>query len=307
MIDGFDGDDRAVGDMPIIELCDECFILKLQTMQSSSYSVMSWSEFYQDLWARAVNVCNISGASWDAPDPVLPGEDLGPPFCLSNNYYTTVPGDTCDTIALANNVPSAGIVLGNLGLFAEMNCTHLTPGTKVCLPSGCTVYQLRPEDDCRSIRIRTGVWHLEEMNSWLSHDCSNLHDNTLALGSILCLTPPGGLYEDQPVEDASDMGRFDPSISREVAPLPDGAVLAAGTSLYCGGWSVAEESDDCTSFLTRNNIDLDELLNTNPSLGVSFASCSAGLTAGTAYCVRWYEPRRPQIVVSRLGLLAKPG
>lgn len=94
VIDGFlgDDDDDTVEGMSVAELCNECFMLKLQTMQGSSYSAMSWSDYYQELLTRAVDVCNIAGASTEAPEPVLPGEDTGPAFCLSGEYYTTVPG-----------------------------------------------------------------------------------------------------------------------------------------------------------------------------------------------------------------------
>lgn len=305
MIDGFLGDDDndTVEGMSVAELCNECFILKLQTMQGSSYSAMSWSDYYQELWTRAVGVCNIAGASTEAPEPVLPEEDTGPAFCLSGEYYTTVPGDTCDTVALAYGVPSAGIILGNTGLFSAMNCSHLTPATELCLPSGCSIYQLAPEDDCMAVHIITDVYNLDLVNTWLSTDCSNLQDSVLTLGSVICLTPPGGLFDDEPPSKrTSGPPGMDALWTTEKAPLPAGAVLAPGTSLDCGGWSEADEAEGgCTAFTTRNGMSLDDLLLLNRGLGDDFASCTAALTVGTTYCVKYYTPPRPPPTITKLG------
>ena len=139
--------------MPTSELCSACFVNRLKMMQASQFSIYNTFTWYQ-LALEAADVRCSLGSILTAPQPPLIPAISAPPLCVSGKTYTTRSGDTCDTIALAQNVSSAALFSGNPVL---TNCTTLNPGVSLCLPLTCQTYQLAPTDDCISASISAGV------------------------------------------------------------------------------------------------------------------------------------------------------
>ena len=64
------------------------------------------------------------------------------------SFYTVQSGDSCDTIASAQNVSTYAVISAG-GL--DPACDNLISGTCLCLPGHCTLYRVQETDTCASI------------------------------------------------------------------------------------------------------------------------------------------------------------
>jgi hypothetical protein len=178
-----DGQER-----PRDELCSICNKRKLATMQSSSYSV--YNLYYQAKLEEVYKTCGGSGPTEIPPPPTKVEESVK--FCLTSKYYTTKEGDTCDSIAKAHpGVAGVFLYMGNQELI--VNCRAIPAGRKLCLPSTCPTYVVKPGDTCWSIERaqHLNVDDVEFYNSWINVDCSNLLKATDFYGKPICIGPFG--------------------------------------------------------------------------------------------------------------------
>lgn len=247
-------------------------------MQASKYSVYRTATFYQDALAHAVTVCGLQGQPTEAQPPAVPPPPTPDIWCQSEVMYTTVEGDTCDSMAKEFSVSSASIFYGNPDI---LDCKDVVPGVEVCMPLECLTYEVQPNDDCVGIQTTMGIQMLDLMinNPWITHDCGNLHTANYTLGNVLCLTVPGGLHD-----ETSDNPNADPSYNQytdEAVAPPSGAVVAENTTLSCGRWHVATAEDDCAT-VTGRWITVDLFRMVNPS--IKEGDCSSSIEAGKAYC-----------------------
>ena len=299
VIDAFTEVD-TIEDMPRDELCSFCHIEKMRLMQSTPYS--TWDEGWKEELEYAYATCGISGDT-DVPPPlvVLPPEPEQ--LCISEEYYTTTSADeTCDSIALAHDVASAGIFMGNSGKL-QFSCNDIPANTTFCLPLTCAyTYVLQADDTCVSIETAHNLpaGTVRRHNPWLDLDCPDLHLISETYGRVLCLgdqavnvtttatAGPGPTAMPGPGEGYTD---------RVVAP-PENATVAEGTTLRCGRWytvtadgpgTVDDPTTSCTAVCLEHNIVYSLFLQVNPSLGdpasTSAEACSAGLLPGVTYCV----------------------
>ncbi|CAI7579329.1 unnamed protein product [Penicillium pancosmium] len=94
----------------------------------------------------------------DVPDALSPTIDPYKPtteFCTSDVTYTSVKGDTCNSISRAHQVASAALFMGNVNL---KNYDNIPAGTKLCVPFQCSnIYNLQANDTCSSIEMAQNV------------------------------------------------------------------------------------------------------------------------------------------------------
>lgn len=271
------------------ELCSFCRVDRYKKMQSTPYS------YYSETWKLQLENINSKcglNVPTNIPDPLTPTIDPYEPtteFCPSDVTYTSVKGDTCDSISRAHQVASAALFMGNVNL---KNCNNIPSGTKLCIPFQCShIYNLQSNDTCSSIEIAQNVGYqdgltLKKYNPWLNNQCTNLHMNSdVAYGHVICLGPQAG----NSTGDAPDTDTTTPDYSDGYAipeiPPPDNVPVANGTTLRCGKWHVVTNKqlqETCTTICVQESIPRSLFLEVNPSL--SAESCNSKLLVGTAYC-----------------------
>ncbi|KAF9073622.1 hypothetical protein BDP27DRAFT_1318601 [Rhodocollybia butyracea] len=109
-----------------------------------------------------------------------------------SSTYTVVSGDTCDSIAVENNVTAAALEAANPDIDAQ--CDNLFIGESLCIPAGAASVNstCQPEfivqsgDDCFDIanQFNITVAALEAANSQIDPLCDNLLP-----GEGLCIPP----------------------------------------------------------------------------------------------------------------------
>jgi hypothetical protein len=73
-------------------------------------------------------------------------------FCVSGKTYTTVAGDTCDSIALAHSTSSGLLRLQNPATI--LDCYAIPTGIELCLPASCEMtWTLQPGDTYLTIDL----------------------------------------------------------------------------------------------------------------------------------------------------------
>lgn len=268
--------------MPLAEICSECYIKKHQMMQQSAYSA------YDDVFKLRLETinsrCSLTAPTSQPPSlivrPVLP-----PPICASGLHYTTSSIETCDTVALSHSVSSAALFMANGG--THLNCSSLPAELTLCLPVACSsTYTLKPDDTCESIQLEFGlpVKGLQSLNPWIDFACLSLHTATEVYGSILCVTPQGGtLTATAPVPGISIAPGDDKGYAPHLALPPANATVATGTTPHCGKWHEAATGETCAAICVKEVIYIALFLEVNPSLNLN--DCTSSLVVGKTYCV----------------------
>lgn len=179
----------SLEDMPTSELCSWCNVNKLALMQSSPYS--SYDEYWKSDLEHIYKTCGITGNT-EIPRALVHLSPTPPAFCASGNKYTTIKGDTCDSIAQAHNVSSAALYMGNEELRV---CDDIPQSLEICLPLECgETYVVGPHDTCTSLEERLDLpfGFIRRLNAWLDRDCHNLQVSSAVFGHVLCLGAQGG-------------------------------------------------------------------------------------------------------------------
>ncbi|KAF2731447.1 hypothetical protein EJ04DRAFT_579087 [Polyplosphaeria fusca] len=267
--------------MPKTELCHTCNIRRLALMQSSQYSI--YDEYYKLELEYVYAQCGTKGPT-DIPPPLTTKQPDSAPYCVTGKRYTTVKGDTCESIANASSVSSATLYMGNQAILPD--CRDVDAGVSLCLPMTCQTYYIQPDDTCTSIESTLGLGYgqLRNWNSWLSQDCSNLHPATDFYGKTICVSPQGGTFSGTfpPPAPTSNPGLGD-GYTRTAIPPPSGATVAQGTTLNCGKWYVVKGGDTCSAICIQGGITASLFRQVNPSL--EKGNCDSALRPQTAVCV----------------------
>ncbi|CEJ91232.1 hypothetical protein VHEMI06956 [[Torrubiella] hemipterigena] len=250
-------------------------------MQGSPYSGYD-NQTIQQQYKYTATTCGKNDAVFDpTPGGFHPNNTLPPDnTCISHKRYITKDGDSCDSIALGNNVSSAALFWINPQI---QNCTSILPKQTLCLPLSCpSLYKVKPEDSCIGIATANTVTK-QSLLSWnpaLNQTCANLQSGVW--GSVLCVaqTP-------QPV-GSNNGTSLDPwtggnGIVTSNVTAPTGSSIADKTTPHCGGWYTAIETDSCASICIKNGVTYPIFLGSNPSLHDT--SCDKDLAPGKAYCV----------------------
>lgn len=272
--------------MPESELCSFCFVERMRMMQQSAYS--SYDSYFQsDL--EVINAkCGLSHPTEMPPLLDIPGEVDPDPICVSGNTYTTVAGDTCDSIALHFNVSSAALFMANPR--HSVACANVPVDIELCLPLPCqTTYLLRDTDTCVSIEManKYRLGDVRKYNTWVSWDCTNLQSSIEVYGRVLCMGAQGGSHTATapiPGVTLNPGGSGTGYVGGQVAPSADAAGVAPGTTLRCGKWHIAAAGETCAAICTLGPLTSGLFLEVNPSLEPGTA-CSSSLMPGNAYCI----------------------
>ncbi|RHZ63004.1 hypothetical protein CDV55_105196 [Aspergillus turcosus] len=297
-------------DLPENELCSFCFVQRLEMMQQSSYSV--YDDFFQADLEVVYAQCGLSGSTDRPPSLDAPPEFLPDPVCITGQTYTTVAGDTCDSIALKYNVSSAALVMANSR--QPMTCSKLFADMDLCLPESCvSVYAMQGTNQtCTSIELANSypLGSVRKYNSWVEWDCSNLQSTTEAFGHVLCFGVQGAPYTaTAPVPGVTVSPGASTGYSDSIVDPPSNATVADGTTLKCGKWHVAADGESCAQICLQESITSTLFLQVNPSLS-SGSDCSAALVTGYAYCVapnpRWADGASSSVVVSTTSSSSTP-
>ncbi|EPE04207.1 hypothetical protein F503_04722 [Ophiostoma piceae UAMH 11346] len=286
VIDGFSESETLAG-MPDSELCSECFTARVRMMQQSTYSIYNTVPWYQKALAEIQTRCSLT-IPLDVPEPLISVPNPGS-FCVSDKFYTIKDSDTCDAIALANNVSSANVFYAAAAAGATRGCSELPSGLEICLPLTCATYILSPTDDCFSASVIAGVDDITRYNTWIDDGCDNLHEANATLGSVLCASPLGGTYVPGTATNTSTFpGSGIPIYSSVKVDPPAGATVDNRTTTECGKWYVAQPNDTCAYITTENTVGLSMFAGMNPSVNATSGtanSCTASIVTGQAYCV----------------------
>lgn len=268
-------------------------------MQSTQYSTFDLT-FKSDL--EYVNShCQLTEDT-KIPDKVFPGAEVDE-SCAMGSWYTPDAASSCDSIAVAHNVSSAGIFYANQHRLATCGVTNLVPaGTKLCIPPSCSrIYQIEGnKTTCEEIEniikpfpdIADG--DVRKYNRWVGEECQNITPVRGSYGNVICLGP---LFGDKVIGTNPDghviPEKSDGYVSKRAQP-PKNSTVAEGTTIYCGKWAVAKEDDTCVTLCVSNRIPSPLFMDVNPSLGKDNMACTSKLKVGNAYCVGpnydWKDP-----------------
>lgn len=248
-------------------------------MQASPYSIYRAYTFYQDALKSVKKRCGLADQETEPQPPVIPVQPEEEAWCLSENFYETKDGDTCDSIAEEFSVSSASVYIGNSQV---RNCSNIDAGTKICLSLECKTYTRTADQDCLGVSAATrmNIPTLKQLNPWISSNCDNIKTASWTYGNVLCVSPIGGEFKDTTNTTRIYLGNPQ-YVSKKVSP-PEEVDVAKGTTLNCGRWHIAEKEENCASIM-QNFITSALFRRINPS--VSGGDCAAKLVPGKAYCI----------------------
>lgn len=273
---------ERIDSMPLAEMCSYCHTQKYIMMQASAYSAYDVRS-QENLETLHTN-CGLKGTT-EIPSPLVHIPETPAPMCLSDIIYTIKDGDTCDTIALQYSVASATIQAGNAQLIND--CSNLIAGREICIPLSCErTYTLQDRDTCLSIEIDHGFMPntVRKYNAWLDLECLDLQPTRPIIGSVICLSPQGGTYNDK--DFVSDRITSGPSWTTGYTTMsidpPEDATVAEGSPWFCGRWHTVEAGETCAMICVHDGIPAELFMEANPSLSPD--DCDGSLKVGVTYC-----------------------
>lgn len=234
--------------------------------------------------------CGVSGPT----TPVkLPPTNNGtqPGTCFSGKTIVTKQGDSCDSIAAANSISGASLYYINANL---PDCMEIPAGLQLCLPLSCTTHTVKEGETCVEVGVDSGTsWmNLIDWNAMLDSRCSNLWASEPFWGHVICISAPGGPFEDgggggdaNPGNgNSGGEGGSGDGYSDVIVDVPEGEI-GEGTTRNCGFYVQAQEAVGCASMIigVSRSTPMDLFLMVNPSLGTA-AQCDSNLKAGVWYC-----------------------
>ncbi|EDN91369.1 hypothetical protein SS1G_00772 [Sclerotinia sclerotiorum 1980 UF-70] len=267
-----------LSDIPISDLCSYCNVHMLEMMQADAYT-----DVYNDNWVTTyqyvADACNLTVADFNATASAfnVTGVISTTTNCVSGITYTTVEGDTCDSIALAKGVSAATMYYINSDI---NNCSSVTVGATLCLPLTCTdLYTVQENDTCTSIAVNAGLLtaNVISYNSHINWNCSNLHSTDPYWGSTLCVSTPGGTYTGQAMNTTAT--------SDVAVSAPAGSTVALNSTTDCGEWYANDGSSNLTCAQICLSYEIAINLFTEANTSLNKTTCDNDLVLGNAYCV----------------------
>lgn len=131
--------------------CSDCI---LGVMQIQLNSPFGYDEDFEIDFKSATSSCSATRYTFTSPATyALSSSTAAPSSSASSgptcsNPYKVQDDDTCDSIALAQNVSTEGIL--NSGGISS-SCSNLHAVGSLCLPPPCVLYQVQVDDTCESI------------------------------------------------------------------------------------------------------------------------------------------------------------
>ncbi|SPO02953.1 uncharacterized protein DNG_05632 [Cephalotrichum gorgonifer] len=286
----------------------DCHMCMLEAWRVQLESPIGYEKDWAEDFASVTESCSAFSYSYTVPPPyrtamaptgseaIAPaGSAFSTPTAEPTpcaTPYTIREGDSCGSIAAAQNVSFFGIIEENPKL--DSFCHLPAAGTEICLPAQCRTHFLMMDDNCRTLEKRYNVTRAQ-LASWNS----NLDPRGLFYErwqhTRVCVSEPGGELDLElpPNDIATDPGyevEF-PSISLTCPPSSTiSAALhkdtlrphAPGTLDSCVKYvnainmTAMEEAfgyrpwyadlNRCTTFASLSKISMAELREWNPSL-----------------------------------------
>ncbi|KAK3934138.1 hypothetical protein QBC46DRAFT_274422 [Diplogelasinospora grovesii] len=173
--------------------CSDCFLKYEAAMLESAYGQ---TRVTPDDFSSLLSSCSAPATSYPYTTPVpttattttsgTASSASVTTFC-TGTPYTVKSGDTCASIAQANSVATDRFVTDN---HLDYNCTAILPGSQVCIPQSCLLYEIKTNDTCDSI-LADEDYSLNQLLSWnptIHSTCDNLDS---MIGREICISPPG--------------------------------------------------------------------------------------------------------------------
>lgn len=259
--------------------------------------------------------CSKTGYDFTSPPPYVPPAstttatgtatsipsasptDALDPGCV--RLYTVQAGDTCNSIAVSQNV-STFAVYGSSGL---EDWSNLPTGSKLCLLGQCVTYQVQLGDTCDTIIAAAGITVSPSMfvawNPNINAVCSNLIS---LVDDYICLSRPDGLLTPNITLPSAAVRATATAWPTFVPTTTPQLPTAPGTLTGCTNYTNYKDTTEYDNFYqpkyrdytdvvnrcfyvaTTNDITINQLLSWNPSLNTDQSNCT--LAAGYSYCVR---------------------
>ncbi|RHZ57207.1 hypothetical protein CDV55_105582 [Aspergillus turcosus] len=175
--------------------CDDCTLKYLAGLLNSTYGHRRVSE---DSFSALASSCSVAPTAYPhgtvtfPPPPASTSNSSAP--CLGTEY-TAAEGDTCESIAQANNVAYYRLLSDN-GI--DLKCESLTVGTKLCVGDSCTLHTIAANETCKDI-LAGKDFTITELLAWnpiIHRNCDNL---ATLVGHTICVSPPGSGDWDIPI------------------------------------------------------------------------------------------------------------
>ncbi|KAH8909866.1 hypothetical protein BR93DRAFT_423031 [Coniochaeta sp. PMI_546] len=169
--------------------CSDCLLGGAQMQLNSPFG---YSDAFASEFRSLTSSCSKTVYTFTSPPPYTaaistsatpsPSPPALAPGCVT--LYTINAGDTCDSIAVSQNV-STWAIYGATGI---VDCTNLPTGSQLCLQGQCLLYQVQAADTCDSIITAAHIVVSPSMfvawNPNIDSLCSNLDK---LVGYRICL------------------------------------------------------------------------------------------------------------------------
>lgn len=176
--------------------CSDCNLGVAQVQLDSPFG---YDDEFASEFGALTSSCSASNYPFTSPS-AYPTADSGTATSTSSaatftttscaSTYVVESGDTCNSIAVAQNVSTYGVITaGNL----DHGCTILEAGATLCLPDECEVYQVQYFDTCASIISSVTPNTIGSQFLAWNANINSLCGNVASLvGTYICVSPPGG-------------------------------------------------------------------------------------------------------------------
>ncbi|RHZ63587.1 LysM peptidoglycan-binding domain-containing protein [Aspergillus thermomutatus] len=177
------------------QACDDCTLQYLAGLLNSTYGHRRVSE---GSFSALASSCSVAPTAYPhstvtfPPAPTSTSNSSAP--CLGTEY-TVAQGDTCASIAQANNIAYYRLLSDN-GI--DLKCETLTVGTKLCVGDSCTLHTIAANETCKDI-LAGKDFTITELLAWnpiIHRSCDNL---ATLVGHTICVSPPGSGDWDIPI------------------------------------------------------------------------------------------------------------
>lgn len=267
-------------DLTAAQNCSDCMLGVQQTQLNSPFG---YDADFASAFQSTTSSCSKTGYPFTSPSKYTISQALitsttlssssATPTSMCGSIYTVQPGDTCNSISLAQNVSTYSVIYSG-GL--DSACTTLLPGAILCLLPQCKLYTVQGTDTCSNIltAIGNGVTGTQFL-SWnpnINSLCGNLYRLS---GTQICVSPPGGYLTNVTITAPL-------AVSTPVAAVAKPTNAPTQSNSRCAKWYTVQDGDTCQSVSIASVIFLKDFYFLNPEIN---ASCT-NLLLGLAYCVQ---------------------
>ncbi|KAJ6032576.1 hypothetical protein N7540_003308 [Penicillium herquei] len=188
------------------------------------------------------------------------------PQTITVSQNTTM---TCQELAIAYNIPTAGI----WNLNNDVYCNWVTD-QDICAPLSCPITVV--STDASFVNVDDYIYHYANftMTQFLTWN-PYIGSRQIANGDAICVGPPGGLYSPPSAAASVNSSTTYTTTAIPASPTP------SGTAINCGAYYLVNNNDECGVICEGNSLTLASFIAMNPSIN---ANCT-NLVVGMDYCI----------------------